>query len=37
MTPLQFSVMDKLIRAGANAGVVTALEDVKQVFDTPRM
>ena len=32
VTPLQFSVMDKLVRAGADAGVVTALEDIKQAF-----
>ena len=32
VTPLQFSVMDKLIRAGADAGLVTAVKDVKRAF-----
>lgn len=35
MTPLQFSVMDKLIRAGAIAGAVTSKDDVQHILEPP--
>ena len=33
VTPLQSSVMDKLIRAGADTGVVTSRDDVQQILE----
>lgn len=35
VTPLQFSVMDKLIRAGATSGVVASRDDVQQILESP--